>query len=90
MKLETEYAARKVAESEKSNVEKQKQDLEYELRHAREQMNAEKMQSAEMAAVSALASCLKLQRHTSLDINHLNFFPNSLLIYLNLSLTNHA
>lgn len=74
MKLETEYAARKVAESEKSNVEKEKQDLEYELRHAREQMNSEKMQSAEMAAVSAFASCLMLQRRTSLDSDMLKLF----------------
>lgn len=51
LKLDAEYAARKVIEGEKSSIEKQKLELEFELRHAKEKMDTEKQQSAEMAAM---------------------------------------
>lgn len=54
LKLDAEFASKKTIEADKAGVEKQKLDLEYELRHAREKMDAEKLQTAEMAAVSGV------------------------------------
>nr|XP_039271610.1 rho-associated protein kinase 2-like isoform X1 [Styela clava] len=51
LKLDAEYAARKVIEGEKSSIEKQKLELEFELRHTREKMDAEKEKSAEILAM---------------------------------------